>query len=464
MTRAKRLTKLPDLNLAAAATRGVPPPSQGHNSILPVEMARTEPLKLDDAGARRFSRKDVRAASWIIKRFGVRQPLVVDGDNVVRVGAITLLAARHLGLDSLPIVRAEDLGPNELQALSVAYGRLGELGDWDKQRLGTLMLSFEAEIPGFDLDDLGFETSAIDIAIAAAEGDDDPDEPMPPDGPAVSKLGDVWLLDKHRLICGDARDAVVLFLLTVGKLAAMVFADPPFGCAIDGFVAGRGRHREFVMASGEMSEAELADFFSGFIKALHEHLDRGALVYLVIDWRSLHLLLDAARPILGRLVNLAVWVKDRGGMGSFLRSRHELVLIFKKAGKARNNVELGMHGRDRTNVWEYPSAMTFGKGSDEGDMLAAHPTPKPVRLVADAILDCTRRGDIVLDTFLGSGTTLIAAEKTGRVCHAVELDPLYVDLAVRRWQAWTGGQAVHAVTGQTFGAAAAAAAATPVEG
>lgn len=429
-----------------------------HNSALAADYFDTARLKLDPDSARQFSRRDEAAAVKIVRRFGVRQPLLVDAENVVQVGALMLIAARRLDLESLPVIRIDGLSIVEIKALSVAYGRLGELGAWDQQRLGTLMLEFEAEMPGFELEDLGFEVGAIDIAIAAADGDGDAgDELAPANGPAVSKVGDVWLLGKHRLSYGDSGDPAVLSVLMDGKSAQMVFGDPPFGCAINGFAAGKGRHREFVMASGEMSDAELVDFFAGFIEALCGHLDRGALVYLVIDWRSLHLLLDAARPILGKLVNLAVWVKDRGGMGSFLRSRHELVLIFKAAGKTRNNVELGMHGRDRTNVWEYPSARSFGPASDEGDMLQHHPTPKPVRMVADAILDCTRRGDIILDPFLGSGTTLIAAEKVGRTCYAVDLDPLYVDLAVRRWQAWSSAHAVHAESGRSFDEMAASA-------
>lgn len=375
------------------------------------------------------------------------------------------LAARQLEIAIVPVVRVDTLGPAELKALSIAYARLGELGDWDKQRLGQMMLSFEVDIPGFDLEDLGFEIGAIDVAISAAAGGGEREERVA-DGPAVSRVGDVWRLDQHRIACGDACDPSVIATVMAARQAHAVFADPPFGCAIDGFVAGKGRHREFVMGSGDMSESELSAFFAGFITAMLPHLGRGALAYLVIDWRSCRTLLNAAQPLLGNLLNLAVWVKDRAGMGSFLRSRHEIVLIFKTPGKARNNVELGRHGRDRSNVWEYPSAATFGKGSDEGDMLAAHPTPKPVGLVADAILDCTRRGDIVLDPFLGSGTTLIAAEKVGRICYGIDLDPLYVDLAVRRWQAWSGSKAVHARTGATFDAMALAAAgsATPAEG
>jgi hypothetical protein len=430
-------------------------PSVGHNSTMLVEHIDTALLKLDEGNARVFGKRDEDAAVKVLRRFPVRQPLVVDADNVVQIGALILIAARRLKLETLPVVRVADLSAVEMKALSVAYGQLGDLGEWDRQRLGALMLKFELEIPGFVLEDLGFEVGAIDVAIDDANKPEA--EPDALTGPPVSKLGDLWLLGKHRLLCGDACDSAVLLRLTAGKLAQMVFADPPFGCVINGFVAGDGRHREFVMGSGEMSDPELVVFFAAFMTTMLPHLDRGALVHLVIDWRSLPLLLDAARPIFGKLVNLAVWAKDRAGMGSYLRSQHELILIFKTPGKMRNNVELGVHGRNRSNVWMYPSARTFGPASEEGDLLQHHPTPKPVKLVADAILDCTRRGDIVFDAFLGSGTTLIAAERVGRTCYALDLDPLYVDLAVRRWQAWTGLTAVHAETGLSFDAMAAAA-------
>jgi DNA modification methylase len=422
-------------------------PPIGHNSAMQVEYVATASLKFDSDAAVIFSPKDNKHADRILNRFDARVPILIGADNVVAVGEMIVRAALRLGITTLPAIRVEDLSKTELQALSVAYTKLGQLGKFDSDRLGALCIKFEAEIPNFELEDIGFEIPEIDMIMDREREEED----LPPIGIPISRLDDVWLLDTHRVCCGDATRPETITALMAGAAVAAVFTDPPFGCSIDGFVAGKGRHREFVMASGEMSDHELRGFFAAFCAAMMPHLKKGAVVYIVIDWRSLHLLLDAVTPALGKLLNMAVWAKDRAGMGSFLRSQHELILIFKAgAGRYRNNVQLGRFGRDRSNVWKYPSAKTASTGSDEGNMLANHPTPKPVRMVADAILDCTKRGDIVLDCFLGSGTTLIAAEKVGRRCYALDLDPLYVDLAIRRWQAWTGQDAVHAASGRTF--------------
>ena len=427
----------------------------GHNVPMRVEMVPTGELVVDPDSARTFSRRDLKAARRVIKRAGVRIPLGVDNENRVLVGEIILHVAREVGLEALPVVRIDDLDRLECQALSVAYARLGELGEFDNGKLKALMIQFEVELPSFELEDLGFEVAQIDL-IMADEPEDEP--PVPELGRhAVSGIGDLWLLDTHRLLCGDARLAGSYAILLENVKAKAVFTDPPFGCAIDGFVSTKGKHREFVGGTSGMSDAEVAALFDDFNKAIAPHLAPGAVVYEVIDFRSLHALLDAGSGYFGKLVNLAVWAKDRPGQGSFLRSQTELILIWKtKGGKLRNNVELGRHGRSRSNLWSYPSGLTSSKGSDEGNMLASHPTPKPVRLVADALFDTTRRGDVVIDPFLGSGTTLIAAEKTGRVCCGLELDPIYVDLIIRRWQAWSGGSAIHATTGELFDDRAAA--------
>ena len=426
------------------------PPMRLHNGMQ-VELVPTASLKLNPESARRFSRSDERLAREIVKANDPIPPLLVDDQCIVRTGEALFRAAQQLHIQNVPVIRISDMSEAKLQALSVAYQRLGELGEWDREQLVKLNLRFEVEIPDYQPESIGFGVGALDVMIGELADDAGEDFDLSPSAVPVTKVGDVWILDKHRLICGDSISPSTFARLMSGTAAAMVFTDPPFGCPINGFVAGEGRHREFVMGSGEMSPDELAAFFGGFIAAMLPYVKKGAVVELVIDWRSLHQLLDAAAPLLGPLINMAVWVKDRPGQGSFLRSQHELILIFK-AGKGRflNNVQLGRDGRSRSNIWSYPSAKTASKGSDEGNMLENHPTPKGVRLVADAILDCTRRGDVVLDCFLGSGTTLIAAEKVGRICCAAELDPLYVDLAVRRWQAWTGQQAVHEASGRTF--------------
>jgi DNA modification methylase len=234
-----------------------------------------------------------------------------------------------------------------------------------------------------------------------------------------------------------------------GKRAAMVFTDPPYNVPIQGHVSGLGtvHHREFAMASGEMSSDEYRGFLTRVCALLAHHSIEGSIHFVTIDWRHLGELLTAGHKIYSELKNVCVWVKNHTGLGAFYRSRHELVLVFKH-GRAphRNNIQLGRYGRDRTNVWAYPSPRT---PSEEGNLLGLHPTVKPAAMVADAIMDCTTRGDIVLDVFLGSGTTVIAAERTGRRCYGIELEPLYVDTIVRRWQAYTRGSARQA-SGRTF--------------
>jgi DNA modification methylase len=237
------------------------------------------------------------------------------------------------------------------------------------------------------------------------------------------------------------------------ELAAAVFTDPPYNVKIDGHATGNGdtHHREFAMASGEMTNDQFAAFLNSSLSVLAEYSASGSLHYLCMDWRHIETLLATARDHYGDLVNLCVWIKDNGGMSSFYRSQHELIAVLRKAGKQhRNNVQLGKFGRNRTNVWKYPSAHTFSKSGDEGNLLQLHPTVKPVKMVADAILDCTKRGEIILDAFLGSGTTLIAAERVGRSCYGLEIDPLYVDVAIRRWQEMTGNEAVHATSEMAY--------------
>jgi len=238
-----------------------------------------------------------------------------------------------------------------------------------------------------------------------------------------------------------------------GASASVVFTDPPYNVPIAGHVSGKGRvrHREFAMASGEMTSAQFVRFLATALELLAKHSATGSLHYICIDWRHQYELLTPALGIYAKLQNLCVWIKDSAGMGSFYRSQHELVVVFKNGRTPhRNNVELGRHGRNRSNVWHYPSLNNFGRAGEEGNLAALHPTVKPVALIADAILDCSARGDLVLDPFLGSGSTLLAAERVGRTCRGIELDPLYVDAAIRRWQHFTGGSAIHASTGNRF--------------
>ena len=275
--------------------------------------------------------------------------------------------------------------------------------------------------------------------------------PQYPSGPAVSRTGDLWVLGNHRLLCADARDQAAYERLLDGAKAEFVLTDPPYNVVIDRNVCGLGRirHRDFAMGCGEMSEAEFTNFLQTVFERLAENTIDGSIHQICMDWRHMWEMLAAGRKVYSELKNLCVWNKTNAGMGSFYRSKHELVFVWKSGTAAHtNNFELGQHGRNRTNVWDYAGISSLRAGRLED--LAMHPTVKPVALVAEAIKDCSRRGGLVLDPFCGSGTILVAAERTGRKARALELDPAYVDVAVRRWQTYTGKAAVLAASGETF--------------
>jgi DNA modification methylase len=253
------------------------------------------------------------------------------------------------------------------------------------------------------------------------------------------------------LLCADAREEAAYDNLLEGAKAEFVFTDPPYNVAIDGNVCGLGRirHREFAMGSGEMSEAEFTSFLETIFERLAEHTVDGSIHQICMDWRHMWEMLAAGRAVYSDLKNLCVWNKANAGMGSFYRSKHELIFVWKNGSTEHiNNFELGQHGRNRTNVWDYAGVNSLRAGRLEE--LAMHPTVKPVALVADAIKDCSDRGSLVLDPFCGSGTILIAAERTGRKARSLEIDPAYIDVAVRRWQTYTGKAAILAASGETF--------------
>ncbi|MBV8397619.1 MAG: site-specific DNA-methyltransferase [Acetobacteraceae bacterium] len=334
-----------------------------------------------------------------------------------------------------------------------------ELAEWDDRLLEQQLKDLSLLGLDFSLEVTGFEMAEIDLRIGSLEhlpeAGNDPADALPEISahPPLSKIGDLWLLGKHRVLCGSALDAAAFSTLIGDERAAMVFTDPPYNVPIHGHAGGLGaiHHRPFPMASGEMNETEFTSFLWQAFRNLAGFSADGSLHYVCIDWRHLEELLAAGREAYSELKNLCVWVKDNAGMGSLYRSQHELVFVFKHGRSShRNNIELGRFGRNRSNVWRYPGANSFAYNSEEGNLLALHPTVKPVAMIADALLDASARGEIVLDAFLGSGTTLIAAERTGRRCYALELDPAYVDATVRRWQKLSGGSARHRTSGRCF--------------
>lgn len=428
---------------------------------LTVEMRPIGALSPDPANARLHPPKHVAQLAASIEAFGFNVPVLVDGAGHVIAGHGRLLAAKSLGWSELPTISLEHLTPDQVRAYRLADNRLTDCSSWDNQLLAQQLKELSEADLDFDLEAIGFEMAEIDLHIQSLG--DLSEEPEPPssaasaDEPAVSVLGDLWHLGSHRILCGSCLEPTVYDALLGTERAAMVFSDPPYNVPIAGHVGGKGsiQHREFAMASGEMSQAAFTDFLSQALAGMKRACAPGALLYVCMDWRHLRELTAAGDAQVFDLKNVVVWDKGCGGMGSLYRSQHELVFVFK-ADSARhtNNVQLGRFGRNRTNIWSYPGVNSFARETGEGNLLALHPTAKPVALVADALLDASERGDIVLDAFLGSGTTVIAAEKTGRRGYGIELDPRYVDTAIRRWQRLTGQPAVHAVTGQPFDAVA----------
>lgn len=396
----------------------------------------------------RRSEKDqvVRVARSIAK-LKQSAPVLIDQSGEIINGHLVVEALRSLGETEVLCAVIDHLDEDERALLHVALNRIGETGDWDLQGLGELL--FEFDDIGFDLATTGFSLPELDIIMSPEvdeNGEASEEQPIALSSSPVSKVGDLWILGDHRLLCGDATDASSYKDLLDDELADMIFTDCPWNIPIAGFVSPKGKHKDFVQGAGEMSEDEFIEFCCDFHELGAERLADGGVFYSCIDWRSVHVVMATGMASGLRHINTAVWNKGSGGMGSPYRSAHELVVIFSKGAKlAVNNIELGKHGRDRTNVWTYPGANQ--PGSSANNALSLHPTAKPIELVRDAILDVTKRGALVLDPFMGSGTTIMAAETCGRRAAGLELDPGYVDVIVRRWEQWTGGEAIHAETG-----------------
>ena len=414
---------------------------------LRIERLAISELKLDPRNPKQHSARQIRQIAESIKTFGCLVPVLIDRDNKILAGHGRVLALRRLGWAEVPVIRVEHLTPERARAFSVADNRLTELSTWDERLLGEILSELSAAELDFTLEVTGFSVAEIDLRIEQLSvlnttRPDPADELANCTGePPVTRPGDLWRAGRHLVRCGDALDPASYEKLMQGLRADVVFTDPPYNVPIDEHVSGKGRvrHRDFAMASGEMTALQFTQFLTTVLRLLVRHSADGSLHYICMDWRHLLELLTAADGVYSELKNLCAWVKDNAGMGSLYRSQHELVLVFKSgAAPHRNNVQLGQYGRNRTNVWQYPTINNFGRRGDEGNLLTLHPTVKPVALVADAIMDCSARGDIVLDPFLGSGSTLIAAERVGRVCCGIEFEPLYVDTAIRRWQRFTG--------------------------
>ena len=430
------------------------------NRKLKVDYLDPAVLVLDEKNPRLHSDRQIKQIARSMQTFQFNAPVLVDANNKVIAGHGRVLAAKLIGMTEIPVIQLEHLSPTQARAYAIADNRLCEQSDWSKQLLGEAFRDLSAELNlDFSLEATGFSIAEIDLQIEGLSdpdaGKSDPADEIPALAKtAVTKIGDLWLLGpKHRLLCGSCLDRAAYKTLLHGKQANLVFADPPYNVRIDGHATGKGKrkHREFAMASGEMTPAEFTDFLARSFSHMARNSKPGAVHFICGDWRHVTEFTAAGNEVFSTLLNICVWKKHNAGMGSLYRSQHEFIFVYRHGtSKHVNNVELGKHGRSRTNVWEYPSANTLGKLAEDGDLTADHPTVKPVALIADVLRDCSRRGDIVLDPFLGSGTTLLAAERMGRIGYGIEIDPLYVDVAIRRWQRLTGENATLERAGQRF--------------
>lgn len=412
-------------------------------------------LRPFEGNARRHSRKQLAQISASIRKFGFTNPVLITDDDLILAGHGRVEAAKSLGMSEIPTVRLSQMTEADRRAYVIADNKLALNAGWDAEVLAGEMQAL-IEI-GFDVELTGFSLAEIDLTIAEAEqgrpgGRDKNEDRIPPLATtAVTRPGDLWLLGRHRLLCGDAREANSYQVLMGDERAQLIFTDPPYNVPIMGHACGLGRthHREFAMAAGEMTAAQFTSFLTSTLGRGASYCANGSIAYVCMDWRHIAELGQAGRAVFNELKNICVWNKTNGGMGTFYRSKHEFVFVFKVGDAPHlNTFGLGDSGRYRTNVWDYPGVNSpRARRSSELEM---HPTVKPVALVKDAILDCSRRGAIVLDMFGGSGTTMVAAERTGRTACLIECDPLYCDVIVRRYEDLTGRPATLEATGQEF--------------
>ncbi len=429
----------------------------GTKRRLAIEYRSIASLKANPHNPRVHSDRQIKQIARSIQTFGPIVPVLVDRTLQVIAGHGRVQAAELLGLRELPTICVEHLTETQAKAFAIADNKLTENSTWNEKLLGEQLQSLSEVELDFDIETTGFEVAEIDLLIdglsPANTSSPDVADRIPDTAEQVSQANDVWLLGEHRVLCGDSRDATNYSILMDSRKADLVFIDPPYNVKIAGHATGLGaiQHQNFKMAAGEMSTGEFMDFLARVFSYLTAHSIDGSLHFVCMDWGHSLEILTASKHAYAEVKALCVWVKDNGGMGSLYRSQHELVWVFKNGKEShRNNIQLGQFGRYRTNIWNYPGVNSFSRTTEEGNLLELHPTVKPVALVADAIMDVSARGDVVLDSFLGSGTTVIAAERTGRACYGIELDPQYVDTAIRRWQKLTGKSATHALSGRSF--------------
>ena len=424
----------------------------GHRQI---EMVPLKSLKKSPRNARTHSNKQIAQVANSILKFGFINPIVVDRRNHIKAGHARAEAAESIGLKTVPIIRVTNLNDTELRAYMLADNQIAQNSGWDRELLAVELNDLQVALPeiGLDLSITGFEPGEVDSIICDfTEGETNSEDEIPEvKEVATAELGDLFHLGNHRLKVGDARDRSAYDQLMGSETADMAFLDPPYNVPIQGNAAGHGRikYREFAHASGELTSPQFTQFLKDALGTCARFITDGGIVYVCMDWRHSGELLEAGAVAFDELKNICVWVKSHAGLGSFYRSAHEFVFVYKKGKSPHiNTFGLGQNGRSRTNVWGYSGANSSRAGRI--DEQVKHPTIKPTAMIADAMRDCSRRGSIVLDIFCGSGSTIMAAEQVGRRAYCMEIDPIYADVAIRRWQRATRKDAILKSTGQTF--------------
>jgi DNA modification methylase len=411
-------------------------------------------LKAYTKNCRKHPEHQIQILASSLKRFGFLGVILVDDNNEVIAGHARLLAAERAGIKRVPTIKIKHLTEAETKAFRIADNKIALQSDWDFDLLKSEIqdlekLSFDIELTAFptsELDSLLIDTTYPDLIKKVDPFDEfERGKVRPP----IAKKGDVWKLGKHLLYCGDATNCSSYDAVLKGKAADMAFTDPPYNVPVNGHVRTDGKHTEFIQGSGEMSDKEFIEFLRMFLQNLHDYSKDGSIHYVCMDWRHTVHLHRASRKNFGVPKQVCIWNKTNAGQGSFYRSKYETIHVYKKGNaKHTNNFKLGETGRYRTNVWDYAGVNTMKKGRREE--LEMHPTVKPTALVADAIRDCSKRGDIILDPFCGSGTTIMAAQRTGRIARCIELDPQYVDVALDRWFRATGLHPENLTTGKIY--------------
>jgi len=422
-------------------------------NALVVQRVPTDTLFLPKLAVLHHPKKQIEKAKEFLAAFGQVPPVLATEGGEILSGEEIWLALKDRGDALVDVVFVNDKSPEELAAIRIALQRIPQDSRWDAENVRLVLhnlasVDFDVTLTGFDASEIDYY---LDLDIPKANVEENGADIPPIGSVAITTPGMIWKLGDHRIGCGSATDADFVAHLLDSRTAEICFVDPPYNIRVDGFITGKGRHRhrEFVQGAGELSADDYFALLRNSLLVLKRSCSQTALIYACIDWRHVMEMTVAGHACDMPLYTICVWTKTNGGMGGIYRNAHELICVFRAGTETpRDNVELGRHGRNRTNVWSHPGMSSFGKERDA--LLGSHPTVKPVAMIADALRDVTKRGDVVLDTFLGSGSTLMAAHETGRICYGVELDPQYVDVAIRRWQNATGRNAVLVETGETF--------------